>query len=278
MKRRSAIFLNVVEAARDALLAGHKSSTAFRHRGIRGDERAALVADFLRARIPSLFKVAKGEAIDSFDRRTGQLDMIVYDDHSTRPVSQQAENVLVPCEATYAVIEVKSRLSRAELRKCVKAAKSLKQLRPFGHKFVLRREPFENSMDPKAHRILYLIFAYSSDLRKNDWVKREFARVTDVAKSERIDPGVIDRIFVMDRGLINVARPGGKAVGEEPAALLAELFLHIVDFIQREHGRRPPIDWHLYASPKTKGWRSIRLAGKEKAQNAEDSTSKGSAT
>ena len=108
MARASAIFRGVIEDARKQLLLDYKKSSSFGQHGIRGDERAAALADFLRQRLSDVFEITKGEVVDSLDKRTGQLDVIIYDHLASSPISQQRENTIVPCEALYVVIEVKS--------------------------------------------------------------------------------------------------------------------------------------------------------------------------
>lgn len=113
----SDVFRKVLADARQEVLLGGKKAGAFEHHGIRGDERAAVVSAFLRQRLPARFGVGKGEVLDYIDGRTGQLDLILYDAASCGPLSVQAENLLLPCEALYAAIEVKTILSGSERAK-----------------------------------------------------------------------------------------------------------------------------------------------------------------
>src|SRR5271163_42595 len=103
----SEVFRSVLEAARQQVLLHSSKAAAFKHKGIRGDERAASIAQFFRERLPDRFGAGKGEVIDYQDRRTGQLDLVIYDRASCAPVSVQNENLLLPCEALYCVIEAK---------------------------------------------------------------------------------------------------------------------------------------------------------------------------
>lgn len=258
MARGSEIFRGMIDAARNEVINKHKTARLFNHNGIVGDERAAAIAEFLRARLPDVFEIAKGEAVDCFDKRSGQLDFFIYDRMATKPISQQRENALVPCESLYSVIEVKSTFSRAEARNCLKAAAKVRRLRPFKHRFVNSRVKGAAVKDDE-HRCMYVVFAYSSDLSESNWIKKEYERLCTVAAEEKIDPSVIDRVFVVDRGILNPVRSQGKLVEQEPEYLFAEFFLHLVNFIERERSRRPDISWGDYALPKSRGWKTVRL-------------------
>ena len=73
----SEVFKAVLDSAARQLHIASSEASAFKHTGIRGDERAAALANFLRQHLPSNIGVSKGEAIDFRDRRTGQLDILI---------------------------------------------------------------------------------------------------------------------------------------------------------------------------------------------------------
>lgn len=100
----SEIFRSVMEKAKQRLLLESAEAADFRHKGIRGDERAASLADFFRERLPRNLGVAKGEAIDYQDTRTGQLDFVIYDQARCAAIRAGKENLLLPCEALYCAL------------------------------------------------------------------------------------------------------------------------------------------------------------------------------
>jgi hypothetical protein len=111
-RQPSDVFRTVLQAAKQEVLLGSSKAAAFVHKGIRGDERAASLGQFLRERLPERFGVGKGEVIDYLDHRSGQLDLVVYDRSSSSPISAQNENRLLPCEALYIAIEVKTTVTQ----------------------------------------------------------------------------------------------------------------------------------------------------------------------
>jgi hypothetical protein len=256
MPEGSDIFKGIIDGARQQLLLDHRKSAQFANSGIKGDERAAALIKFFKQRIPDVFEITKGEVIDCFDNRTGQLDIIVYDKLASSPISQQEENSIIPCESVYAIIEVKSVLNKEEIKKCLRASELIRNLRPFKHRFVDAREGGAPANE-EAHRCFYLVFAYDSDLSADNWLKKEFDRLNLVASENNFRASTIDRVFVADRGIINPTRQQGKVVDGNPEYLFAELFLHVINFIQREKDRRPQINWQSYALPKSRGWRRI---------------------
>ncbi len=86
----------------------------FEHRGLKGNERSAALGEFLNRHLPAVFVVGKGEAIDFRDRRTGELDLFVYDRSTAASIQSSNESTLIPAEAIYAVVEVKSVLGHVD--------------------------------------------------------------------------------------------------------------------------------------------------------------------
>jgi hypothetical protein len=240
MKKGSEIFRGVLAAARKQLLNDFDASKGFLHAGIKGEERAEALAAFLKSRLPPAFGISTGEAIDSLDQRTGQLDLIIYDQTVTKPVHSGGKNEIFPCEAVYAVIEVKSVFNRAEATTCVVAAQKLRKLRPFSEKFVDSRIKGKPANEG-THRGMYIVFAYATDLGATDRLKAEYERLLNVAEEHKATISCIDRLLVLDRGLINPVRGQGKTVEGDPVVLFADFFLHLVNFLERERKRRPAL-------------------------------------
>jgi uncharacterized protein DUF6602 len=209
-RQPSAVFRTVLQDAKQEVLLGSSKAAAFVHKGIRGDERAASLAKFLRERLPERFGVGKGEVIDYLDHRTGQLDLVVYDKASSSPISTQNENLLLPCEALYMAIEVKTKVTQAELDTSLKAASRLRALRPFKARFVAPRRDGA-AADDGNHRCMYVIFGYTSDLgNDSNWLTKEQKRIHSAAGEARVSLDCVDRVIVLDRGIINPAASVGK--------------------------------------------------------------------
>ena len=252
----SVVFQNVLKHARDELLLADAKATSFDHTVIRGDERAAALANFLRNRLPRSLAIGKGEAIDYKDNRTGQLDLIIYDQARSSPVTVQQENLLVPAESLFAVIEVKSILTQVEWHKCYLAADKVRKLRPFKHNFIGPRKSGKPIKD-KDIRCMYLLFAYSSNLVELDWLQKEYDRAALAANRAMVDIDIIDRAFIINCGLINPPYAKG-LIDRGSDTLFLDFYVNLVNFLYRELPRRRPIDWQMYSQRTTPGWKSLK--------------------
>lgn len=255
----SKVFRAVLDQAREDVLGAAAKAAAFAHRGIRGDERAGALASFLRERLPGFFDVAKGEAIDYKDHRTGQLDVVVYDSHGSVPVSSQSENLVLPCEALYAVLEVKTTLTKIEIEKCIDSASKIRALRPFKKAF----GPPQSDGAPQpldVYRCMYVVVAYESNLGAENWAEKEYQRLRQAADERGMAVDLIDRVVVLDRGIINPPAGIGKtAQGGEDAEVFLEWYLHLINFLNREKSRRPHVDWQVYSSRTSQGWKRLSI-------------------
>src|SRR5438552_2789462 len=80
-----------------------------------GTAREFLVRTFLAAVLPPIIHIGSGVIIDAHDRRSKQIDVILYD--SRFPLMEFERGIgLYPVEAVVATIEVKSQLTAKELR------------------------------------------------------------------------------------------------------------------------------------------------------------------
>jgi hypothetical protein len=251
-KYSSIIFKEVLRQAEEQLALAGRQAANYQHRGIRGDERANALREFLSKHIPSSFATGKGEAIDYQDRRTGEIDLCVYDVATASPIQTSGDNALFPAEALYAIIEVKSILSQDEIRKCVAAAKKVRALRPFKQQFGGAQTRGAASTDA---RCIYIVFAYATNLSEDGWAQKEFERIQTAVRLEDCPLDVIDRVIVLDRGMIQpqVARA---RIKEESKGIFLEFYIHLMNFLMRERRRRDEIDWTAYTARTT--W--IKLA------------------
>ena len=169
-KNPSQVFQHVLRQAEECLALAAKSAANFKHHGIRGDERADALNQFLASHLPQSFATGKGEAIDFSDARTGQIDLFIYDRIAASPLLVPQENILLPAEALYVVIEVKSVLTQAELDKCAAAAAKVRALKPYKKEF--SASPTKGAAPADCIRCLYIVFAFTTDLSEDQWRKR----------------------------------------------------------------------------------------------------------
>jgi hypothetical protein len=264
-RRKNESVEKVFKEAEQNLISAFAKSSKTTHPGLKGNSRAQSIADFLVKRLPSGYGVrCNGEVVDYLDHRSGETDILIFD-KVRNPVFSD-DPLWVPAESLLACIEVKSTLNRAELTKSYLAAQKMNLLRPFKRSFTLADSKAEtdsmtNSLSTKDRltdpfRCFRTIFAYHSNLKGGDWIAKEWKRVQEVANNNKCDLALIDRILVLDRGVIYPPKNGGTNDSEN-SLLLQRWFIDLANFLARENGRRPAVDWQTYTQKGTPGWRSF---------------------
>jgi hypothetical protein len=103
------------------------------HSGLKGDEAAKLVRDFLNDHLPKRFAAGSGFIIDRRDNVSRQTDVVIYDAMNC-PVYRASEAAgIFPADNVAAVVEVKSRLDHERLVEAaenIRAAKDLAKTPP----------------------------------------------------------------------------------------------------------------------------------------------------
>jgi len=254
-KKPTPTFETVFVGALQELAAEFLKSSGFQHAGTKGTEREVPVQEFFRSHLPATYSVAKGEVVDLRDSKSPQLDLMIYD-RLRNHAFYSGDSQILPAEALLASIEVKTRLDRGEMAKSVRAAKNLRSLRPFKLRLSDVRERGERA-DEHA-RYFHCIFAYETDLAEDNWLSKEFLRVGDVAAEEGVDEGVVDRIYVANRGLIHPAARRGVLEPKGTGRALMHFYMHVWNFVSRENARRKPAPYLHYAGRLTKGWTKLR--------------------
>lgn len=99
------------------------------HAGEFGTYREAICKDFLRFFVPSRLDISQGFLINASDKVSTQCDVIVYDSASTPLIQSESRQRFFPIETTCAVGEVKSSLSKEELKLALHKLAVTKQMR-----------------------------------------------------------------------------------------------------------------------------------------------------
>lgn len=253
-RRKNAAITSVLEESEKNLLAAFEKSSGTLHRGIKGDGRSKYVLKFLKRRLPKTYGFAhKGEAVDYRDSRSGEIDIAVYD--RLRNAILSDEPIWLPSEALLAVVEVKSVLSLDELRKAYASSRKISHLRPFKREFTLASTNGE-SAEESPLRCFRTVFAYGTNLSETDWLTSEWERVRQVTSDLGCDPALIDRIVVLNRGMLSPPSMQG-CEDTEFLSVFHQWFIGLANFLSRENGRRPPVDWQTYQKKRVPGWRSL---------------------
>lgn len=98
------------------------------HRLSAGENREHLVAKFLTDHLPRKFGVSGGMVFSHDGMFSKQADLVIVDEQDNAPLYPSSRHKLWPVEAVYALIEVKTTLSPADLTDAVGKCRRFKSL------------------------------------------------------------------------------------------------------------------------------------------------------
>lgn len=230
------------------------NAAEFDQRSDIGAARELPLKQFLSEHLPRRYSVGSGEVVDYLGHQTGQLDLIIYDGASTCPLMNLDNgDVLLPAEALLATIEVKTTLTEPELSKAIKGISAVHNLRPWGKAWHGSRLDGEHAID-RQPRVFTSVFAYKS-LTADRWASKEIFRLEKILAIHKLKPQCVDRLAVLDRGLIipqtrRAAQPGEQGV-------LGLWFFSLINFLDREVARRKEFPWARYEAKRSATWKII---------------------
>ena len=102
--------------------------TALTHPGMKGSAFEQAFRDFLRKYLPKKLDISQGILVDASGATSKQLDVIISDALGTPIFYESGETRVTPTEMAYAVIEVKAKLDKGELDRCLQNMMSIRKL------------------------------------------------------------------------------------------------------------------------------------------------------
>ena len=118
------------------------NNTIFSHPGNMGDSREKAVIDYLSKVMPHKYGFQSGEIFDEEGQRSGQVDLIIYDNLFSTIFTDGTDKILAPVESTYGIISVKSIMGTKELDNAIKGIKTYEGLkRPIPEEGVVYIQP-----------------------------------------------------------------------------------------------------------------------------------------
>jgi hypothetical protein len=167
----------------------------------------------------------------------------------------EGSSVILPVEALLVAVEVKSCLDRGEIKTILQAALRFKELKPFKQPIVARRRRGREARD--GSRIFYSVFAFGTNLTEDDWGKKEHTRFSEVSKELGIPLHVVDRVYVAHRGLLDVGGEKGFEENGKSGSGLLQFYMHMLNFLIRENGRRESVPNLEYAGRMAGDWKVV---------------------
>ena len=173
-----------------------------------GTYKEKLLRDSLSSFLPKKFEVSTGFifAIDENGEeiKSKQQDIIIWNSHEYSALFRDDDFVIVPPDACLAVIEVKSNLTNATLKKALESTENF-------YKF--NKTPYVQNLN-----IAKYIFSFKSDISENNSIDKYYSAVDDFYKSSHLslrdrlscsqhnnrsrELFSIDGIFLLDQGAI----------------------------------------------------------------------------
>lgn len=241
-----------IHGAYHRFFAGFADSSGIKHALSKGEARETPVKEFFESLLPGKFGVASGEVVDSEKTVSAQSDVLIFRSEDGIPILKEEPTVL-PVEAVMAVVEIKSKISVPEYKDCLKKAKKFYALKPFGKQF----QTADRGRQPTAEecRVFVAVFAYSTDIAGD--LAAEYHRYFQAAKEEGIDPKLIDRIYILGKGVINPSEARFANDTEERKVGLFYLYSNALQFLMREGKRRKEVPYLSYFGRMSHGWKRI---------------------
>ena len=207
-----------MEGVASRMLADFVLTSSLEHRGSKGTVREdSLRLDFLKKYLVGTVAVIGSSEVVSSDGQTSRQSDILVVDPSTPPLWDSEGYRVVPAEAVDAVIEVKSKLTLAELRSAWSNISSVKSL---------PKSAYGPEAGPVEYRTtlygrewdhwptLGFVFAYSSASSLEHLV----AEFGVLAREEPDFSKRVDAIFILDRGILLWQDPITQKVSLTPDA------------------------------------------------------------
>lgn len=243
-------FAGLLDIAGSRVRASIQASVEIQHHATAGAVRETGLGDYLRTLLSDRYFVGTGFAFDARDQLSRQLDLVIAKQPPFVGVFDSGPLVKLPCELVLAVVEVKHRLDAAEVRNCLTNASSIRTLRPFGTQLFGPARSGGQPAKKGEHRCYYSVVSTTSDLVQTSWPQNEWDRIKTTCAAMNADVGLIDRVLVLDRGLL--ALPKRQAFdGSDPS--IANWFVHLSNHLDREAARRPPLDIDIYRNASSQG-------------------------
>jgi len=122
------LLASILAGAARRMRTDFEDSALIHHNASKGTVREGDLLEFLKKYLPDTVRAVGSSEIISADGQTsGQMDIVIYDP-SAPPLFNRGGYRILPAECVYGVIEVKSKLTAADLAKSVKTIEKVKQL------------------------------------------------------------------------------------------------------------------------------------------------------
>jgi hypothetical protein len=178
---RTGIVRMVAAALREA-----DEATHLKHAGLVGRVREIVLRKILEPVLPPEVKCGTGKLTDRHGNLSGEIDVVLYSKNILPPSLFDERNGVFPIESVLYTIEVKSRLSAAELQSTIKSAKQCRSLQ------MVNTQHWTGATDQATITgtpyPIHAIFALATDLAGS--AKTEVERYAELDEGGRQSPAI----------------------------------------------------------------------------------------
>lgn len=169
--------------------------TSFRNSTDKGENAEEILSSFIHDYIPPVYRIGRGEIIDSFGNQSKQIDIIITNQYHPF-ISDYIRPSTFFIEGVACCGEVKMSLTNTHLVEGLNNCKSLKKIIPKhikGMQISATKSDIKRYLDRKP----YFLFAYNSELKIETVLERTLNFNKQCSETEQIDA-----IFLLDKGSI----------------------------------------------------------------------------
>lgn len=195
------------------------------HPGEKGRSNEFVLAEFLKRNLPQRLAISTGKVIAADGQESGQIDLIIHDRLSTPALVDAHAWSLVPVESVYAVISVKTTLTKPELEDAARSIQTVRSLPRKAAIFFAGNQAL-NLDEQQVLRPRAFIFAF-----KSSWATAESAENTFRAVLNDIDDSLRPNgVCILDQCFI-VRKPFSIETIRFPKYALMHFFVFMVQAI-----------------------------------------------
>ena len=188
------VYRDLILARAQAAIGAARAVTDISHTGLKGKLREIVIRDLLRPLFPSDIGLGTGEIITTTNQHSQQQDVVVFDRSIVPPILLEGTTGVFPIESVIYAIEIKSRLTAAELRSSIDSARQLDSLHYMTGEYDTADTPIESI----SMRLIPAILAFNSDLSESG--NTELERFKEIWGGSTDETPPIRMICVVGRG------------------------------------------------------------------------------
>lgn len=188
------VYRDLILARAQSAINAARAVTGIDHPGLKGQLREIVIRDLFQPLFPSDIGLGTGVIITAINQQSQEQDIVVFDKSIVPPILLEGTTGVFPIESVIYAIEIKSRLTAAELRSSIDSARQLDSLQYMTGEYDTADTPIESI----SLRLIPAILAFNSDLSESGMTELE--RFKEIWGGSTDEPPPIRMICVVGRG------------------------------------------------------------------------------